>query len=422
MLSLCSLMFSCRRTNVTEVRPISSTYQDSSKVLMVADEYPCMKLVTGNVVHLHAKGLDETQPYGIIQNGDPLALKCHYLPLETREECLVGQISQLDSDDSSVFILDTDNSSALRFSLKDGSFICKYGSSGRGPGEYISLDCMTINKKSKEVCLLDFSQYKLMYFSYDGELLREEPQYYAYSRMEFCGENMVYRTGRSQNDMAPGINHSRLVLAKTDQTPLFRGFPFAEHSYDNFNRVGNSSLHKCKDDVFYTYEMSDTIWQIKENGVCEAKYVFKFPGRDNLFDENDFLQMTNDVYEKKTKDSPFFAGNITITDNFIRAQIYNGQAMLYCISTGHYHYGHPSNRYFDGVKSFEGQLTLDGTSFVDVLQPFEILKHKESIKAINEATYNYFWNERLTEEERQLLQKMTPESNPILAIIDVEPF
>lgn len=421
--ALCASVLSCKRADTIELSPLSSDFRDTIKVLNLEEKYPSMNMVTDSIVHLQAKGKDETQPYGLIQRREPLAMKYRYLPLETTEECLIGHIEQLDSDDTLIFIFDRDNHSALCFSLKDGSFICKYGSSGRGPGEYVALNYMAIDKKRKEVCLLDFNQYKLMYFSYDGEFLREQPQFYAYCRMEFCGGNMVLGTEQSENTMAPSINHSRLILAKPDQTPLFKGFTYAEHLYDEFGFTVSTPFVKCKNDLYYIYELSDTIWQIKENGTCEAKYVFKFPGRDNLFTEKDFQHLTMEEFDERRKNIPIFAGDITITENFIRAHIFNGQPMVYCISTGHYYYG-LSNSYIFGIHTtFEGNHTLDGKSFVDALQPFEILQHYSFAKEnFNEAQYNDYWNRQLTEEERQLLQKMTPEDNPILMIIDIEPF
>ena len=402
---------------------MSSNYSDTSKVLLMEDKYPCMKLVTDNPIHLQAKGIDETQPYGLIQDGNPLDIKHRYLPLETTEECLIGHIDKLLSDESSIFVFDNDNNSTLRFSQKDGSFICRYGKHGRGPGEYIDITDMAIDRIKKEVCLLDFTQYKLLFFSYDGEFLREEPQYYGFGDIEYCGGNILLCTRYSNNDMAPSINHNSFVLAKPDQTPLFRGFPYPEHLMDNFNHAIFYPWITCKDTVYFTYELSDTIWQVKEDGVCEAKYVFKFPGRGNKFDENDFMQITNEAYDAKTKDAPSFEGHIAITENFIRADIINGQPMVYCISTGHHYYGLSRHRIFATSKSFDGRFTLNSTSFVDILQPFELLKNHTFIKEkFADFQYADYWNNQLTEEERQLLQKMTPEDNPILMIIDIEPF
>ena len=65
-------------------------------------------------------------------------------------------------------------------------------------------------------------------------------------------------------------------------------------------------------------------------------------------------------------------------------------------------------------------------SFVKILQPDHILEHiKKEIECyvpLLGKTEEQLMDEWLTEEERQLLQKMTPEDNPILMIIDIEPF
>lgn len=421
--ALCAVFVSCKRTKNRDLIPLSSDWNEGQKVLSIADSCPSMRLVTDNVVHLQAEGQDKSLTNGIIQEGESLVMTYRYLPLETTEECLIGKIEKIDSDDSSVFIFDRDNSSAMRFSLEDGSFICKYGSRGRGPGEFVSLNYMAVDKRKKEVCLLDFDQYKLMYFNYDGTFLREEPQFYGFSQMEFCGERMLLSTRTSENTMAPSINHNALVLAEQNQLPLFKGFPYPEHFYDKFHYTKFYSFVRSGDDIYYNHVLSDTIWQIKEDGECEAKYVVKFPGRDNLFDEKDFQQISEEDYEAKRSGVPCFTGNYTITHDFVIAEVFNGSTIVYCTSTGHYYYGYPGNKYFDGGASFRGKFTLDGTSFVDVLQPFELLKKHAFFKEIYSAiSYDAYWNKRLNEEERRLLQKMTPEDNPILVIADLEPF
>lgn len=421
IMALCAITYSCKKASMTEVRPLSSSYSDTTSVLMLEDEYPCMKLVTNNVVHIQAIASEEAKSAGIIREEEPL-IKHRYLPLETTEECLIGHIDKILSDDPSVFIFDDDNNSALRFSQKDGSFICRYGKRGRGPGEYTDITDMAIDKIKKEVCLLDFTQYKLLFFSYDGEFLREEPQYYGFGDIEYFENNLLLWTRYSNNTMAPAINNNSFVLAKPDQTPQFRGFPFPEQLQELSGCISHPWI-TCKDDIYFTYELSDTIWQIKEGGVCEARYVFKFPGRDNLFDVH---QVTNEEYSEKKDASPYFSGLVTMVENFILTEIHGSESpgqLLYCIPTGHHYYTWTQYRYFATYKTFRGFFSLNGTSFVDIMQPFELLKNHASIKEEwSDFQYENYWNNQLTEEERQLLQKMTPEDNPILLIIDIEPF
>lgn len=419
ILVLSTLTFSCKKAHVTEVRPLASDYADTTKVLCIEDKYPCMKLITDKAVHL--KVSEEKVEYNML-NDSVIKMKTRYIPLETKEECLIGSIHKLESDDSSIFIFDRNNGSALRFSQKDGSFLCRYGAKGRGPGEYVTLAEMSVNKKKKEVCLIDFDQYKLMFFNYDGVLLREEPLYYGFSRIEFFENTMILHTHHSDNTMAPSINNNRLVLAQFDQTPLYVGFSFPK-SLNQFSQGEKHCFITCKDEVYYNHVLSDTIWQIKENGTCEARYVFKFSGRDNLFDEKDFQTITNEEYEQKTKDVPYYRDNIIITENFIRARINKATQLLYCISTGHYIYGEPCRAIFGYWQPFYADFSLNGTSLVRVLQPFEIIKNHQFIKEnFNEYQYSLYWKNDVTAEERLLFQKMTAEDNPILMIMDIEPF
>lgn len=392
---------------------------------MLEDKYPCMKLTTDKAIHLqvHEKKSNIAESF----NTDSFHMQVRYLALETTEDCLVGgRIDKLESDGPYIFIFDKDNSQAFRFLQEDGSFMNKFGKQGRGPGEYVRISNMSLNRKKKEVCLVDGYGYKLMYFDYDGQLLREEPLYYFYEDIEFIGDYMVQRTYGHGNTMAPSVNNHHLVFARqSDKAPVCVGFPYTEQFRQNFKLGMMHPFVTCNEDVYFNHLLSDTIWQIKEDGICEAKYVLKFPGRDNLFDENEFQNMTNDLYDKKTEDSslPFYRDDIRITEDFVDLGIIKGEHMLYCIPTGHYRYGSFSQKAFASHQILRDLFTLNGKSFVKVLQPFDILNIVNSrMEGLSEEYKQYYLRDSFTEEERQLLQKMTPEDNPILMIMDIEPF
>lgn len=426
IMASCMVLSSCKRANMTEVRPFNADYIDSTRVLLVEDKYPYMKLITDKAVHLQVREKDAKN--NIIEfNTEPLKMKVRYLPLETTNECLVGGIiSKLESDDLSIFIFDYYNRQVLRFSQKDGSFLNTFGTRGRGPGEYMSISDMSLNRNKKEVCLIDNGNLKYLYYNYDGQFLREDPLYYFYEKVEFVGDYMVQDTWRNENTMVPTLNNNRLVFARqSGQTPKYVGFPYPDQVGKAFGQDMKHTFVTCNEDVYYNHLLSDTIWQIMPNGTCEAKFIFKFPGRDNLFDDNDFQNMSGDVYAQKTEKAfCYYRDDIRITEDYVQAGINGGKDLLYCIATGNYRYGTLFCNCFGNRQILNDMSTLNGKSFVTTLQPFEIIESvKTNSKTWDMGRYDgYFCREKLSEEERQLLQKMTPEDNPILVIIDIEPF
>ncbi|MCM1109057.1 MAG: 6-bladed beta-propeller, partial [Clostridium sp.] len=410
-------VYSCRSTNTIEIGPLAgSSIGDSTLMLPIEDQYPCMQLVTEGAINLE---IPEEPEY----RDSLINTKRRYLPLETTEECLIGRIDKLETDGTDIFVFDETNNRALRFSQVDGRFLNKFGCKGRGPGEYTSLTDMAINRKNKEISLLDYQGRKLLHFNYEGKLLRETPLYYLYNKMEYTGEHVVLQTAYNGNPHTPAISFNYLTMAQPDQTPLFVGFPYAKY-LDEYFRLTNQHAFVTRDDeVFYNHVLSDTIWQIKDNGVCEAKFIYKFAGRDNLFDEKDFQQITHDEYTQKQENVIHSLGEYTLTKDFLYTEISGGIRLLYCIPTGHYIIGKPYFKHF-AERSYNRPLFIfNKTSFVNILQPFDLIKRNQQVKNMyNKEGYELYCKNQLTEEERQLLSTMTEEDNPILEIIDIESF
>ena len=85
-----------------------------------------------------------------------------FLPLETKEECLISRISTLKISDSLIFI--NDNRRRLLIFGKDGKFKIQIGQSGEGPGEFLDLKDFIINKDNIEI--LDFK--KIETYNFEG--------------------------------------------------------------------------------------------------------------------------------------------------------------------------------------------------------------------------------------------------------------
>lgn len=94
------------------------------------------------------------------------------IPLETNENCLVSEITQMEVWDNKIFILDWKLNSLLVFNTQ-GKYLNRIGRIGKGPGEYIRPRYFFINKKEALVKVFDAPTKKLMCFDYGGILVKE---------------------------------------------------------------------------------------------------------------------------------------------------------------------------------------------------------------------------------------------------------
>lgn len=98
-----------------------------------------------------------------------IASKVEYIKLETNNDCTIKKITDCFFTDNLIFIGNSDH--VLKFS-RDGKFLQKIGSPGRGPGEIDRIRAMTIMPDKKMIAIQKTSKGEMLYFSFDGELVK----------------------------------------------------------------------------------------------------------------------------------------------------------------------------------------------------------------------------------------------------------
>jgi hypothetical protein len=98
--------------------------------------------------------------------------KTTIIPLETKDNCLISKISQMEIKDDKIFILDCKLNSLYVFNI-NGKFLNRIGNIGKGPGEYIRPRYFFLDKREKLVKVFDAPMTKLMSFDYTGKFVKE---------------------------------------------------------------------------------------------------------------------------------------------------------------------------------------------------------------------------------------------------------
>lgn len=71
-----------------------------------------------------------------------------YIPLETTEHCLLGDISKVLYKDDRYYILDKNQNRGIYIFNKDGNFLSSINKQGEGPGEYIEITDMDVDDEN----------------------------------------------------------------------------------------------------------------------------------------------------------------------------------------------------------------------------------------------------------------------------------
>ena len=238
----------------------------------------------------------------VIYTDTILAPEYRIIPLETTEECVVGEVSNLFVDDNLIFLVDTWSERINVFDM-DGKFLNHIGRKGHAQGEYVSMYRVALDSHQKRVCIIDADSQKLLFYDYKGNFLSQEPRYFWYQNIAFLGsDKRVLLTLPYDHKDYQALNSFKLTITDEKGLPLCGalenpGFPKGEVDNRPFNRILENPLHANPDGVYYMDILSpDTIWKIKEE-ECVPFVSLDFG--EPFTTPQTYREMTNESYEDK---------------------------------------------------------------------------------------------------------------------------
>lgn len=96
---------------------------------------------------------------------------CAFIPLETTDASLIGNIKQIEFCDGKYYIYDGKVKKLKVFS-STGKFLFDIGMKGDAPGEYLSINSFFINREDKKVGISDPLRMAIHEYSLDGEYIQ----------------------------------------------------------------------------------------------------------------------------------------------------------------------------------------------------------------------------------------------------------
>lgn len=95
-----------------------------------------------------------------------------YIPLETTEECLVGEVTDVAMDDNRLWVFDAKQQEVWFFN-RSGKYVGRLGHRGEGPGEYPSITQFEYNQRDSLLAVLTFVEAPcVLYYALDGTYVK----------------------------------------------------------------------------------------------------------------------------------------------------------------------------------------------------------------------------------------------------------
>ena len=337
---------------------------------------------------------------------DELIDSLYYVKLETNSKCLIGNIDKIISIKDRLIIIERFNrQSVLMFSDK-GEFLTEISKSGKGPGEYISLSDVAVDKNKEEIVLFDGRGRKRLFFDLDGKFLREEITYFYSTNFEILSNgNYLYAQLINVNMHLPTVSNYNLVVTTPDQIitqKIFRDE--IETQLPNLKDFGNKhNLHATGAGVLFTPRFSDTIYEINSTGV-KAKFHLNMGDR-YVVRHMQSHNTVEDYFEKQNNDKLYkFNGVSFETDNSLFFNISNLGSCFYKKGTGELVWGNMFSFSSDKIIGSRMPEGSTGSFFIGVIWPHSL----------------YIAGRKFEESVAQILEGVEKEDNPILFFYSIK--
>ena len=347
-----------------------------------------------------------------------IAESLEYIPLETMDECLIGDISSSILSENYLLLYCRIARRCYLFS-RSGYFIAPIGTFGQGPGEYsYGLELIQIDETNEKVILKTSNPNQLLYYDFKGRFIESVP-------LDIISGNMSYHNSfyliKTRNDGNTPYSYTLLnedfnIVTQTIVPIPFTTIPagsssvggvvYCQYIYDNRVHVRENLLN----DTLYMINQDYSI--IPKYIINAGKYDFTVDIRSNsnLF-LSEFRTMTNYLIVNslfETKDFVLVSYRFSTDLNIPCYYSKHEDKLFYFTSISGITNDYDGGLDFWPQYQFNNQLIAFHHAFQIDEQKGNSNKLKPS--GTSEAINRY----------AQLLQKIDAEDNPVMVIVNLK--
>jgi hypothetical protein len=266
------------------------------------------------------------------------------IPLETKENVLLGTISKFTIENDHLFFLDRSQKSIIIFS-QDGKYVRNLHRVGNGPEEYLDIADFAVNPSNMNINLID-ARFLRIYDIEGSFISKTQISYKPVHRVEVVNDStLAFIALFEENGAVIYDKNKAKVLSKQSLLPSWvrRTIPFN----------GGHQLVRYKDKVTYFEGFSNEIYAVSKDGF-DKKMEWDFGDYNFHFNKAPLeKQLKNKTMEELLRNREYYWSKyITSFQHVVESEKY--------ILTSFMHKNHPTTMFYNKMdksyKLFSGEI------------------------------------------------------------------
>ena len=219
------------------------------------------------------------------------------IPLETTDDCLLGDLLKIHESDGRLYIQDSRKSAVFVFDLS-GKFLYKIERRGEGPEEYLEVSDFDV--MDGVIYVLSISNKRILAYDENGKCVKMIPLKAWYYHLAVEEERIVLYANHASNLMhdVMVINHEGEVLEQY--------LPYQKQGSYRMTGFG-SPINKMEDgEYLFTFYFSGKVASLKGE-TCDYKYRFNFDMKNRIPEEEMEGMMYDEIKDRLRYKESFMA-------------------------------------------------------------------------------------------------------------------
>jgi hypothetical protein len=249
--------------------------------------------------------------------------KISLINLETTDRSLLSDIPKIEIDEDRFFIQNNYKNDKFVYSFDfQGKFLGQIGTKGQGPEEMLFPASFALDKKNKEIWLVDNNNNKINKYDYKGEYKGNITNTLSFNNFYISETGFIYYYFSKSKNYKNG-NKDELICNEVCIENMFSKslnfyFPYDCETFPNGEPYFSSKTpFSCLDNaVTFHYIYSDTIYSIRGDTI-ERKYLIDFG--DKKINEDLSALPFRKIFEifSTEKDKAGLVDNVIETEEFL---------------------------------------------------------------------------------------------------------